>query len=190
MPHLAEQLHILSDLGVVFFFGSSEFEVDDDIFFAVGYHSVGTQQARLLLLSVVEQQRTLVEHGPTGREPFAHPLVIKSLAQHADELFPFDLVVVEDAIIFQLLQGLVYIGRRTYRREDLVQHIAQLDVLIMIVALIVVSEFDALIALAESRHRLVGLDDWHIHRFGSLAEYIALLGGLLCTSGLALGCGQ
>ena len=58
----------------------------------------------------------------------------------------------------------------------------------MIVALIVVSEFDALIALAESRHRLVGLDDWHIHRFGSLAEYIALLGGLLCTSGLALGC--
>ena len=94
---------------MVFGLGRAELEVDDDPLLSVGHHTVGTTFGDVAVF--ISQDGTLVEKRPAVGEPTCHLRMGQPLAEHVRDLVEGVVVVVEDAVQFQLAEGGINVGR-------------------------------------------------------------------------------
>ena len=156
VAHRGQEPHVLTNLFVVFGLWTAELEVDNCPLVAVGHDAVGAALHDVAIFDA--EDGTLVEECPAGREPVGHLRVLQPLAQQSGNAVECQFVVVDDALLLQLVQGVVDVGCGADGGEYAVQNAANLDIVVAGVLVVVADEVAALVALAELGLQGVGGD--------------------------------
>ena len=145
--------------------GTSELEVDYHPLRAVGHDTVGTPFNHLSIFYA--EDGTLVEEGPVPVEPFRHLGVLQT-TKHGGDALKGNVVVVDNALALQFMQGIVNVGGGMDSGENTVQNTSHLNIAVTIVLLVIaVDKVAALVTLAELRLGSMG-NHANVERFRRL----------------------
>ena len=126
----------------------TELEVNDHPLLSVSHDTVRPTFDDVTFI-VNAEDGTLVEERPAAAEPIGHLGMRQSAAKHGGDELNGERAIVNEALRFKFVQGIIDVSRGADGREHPVQYVTQLDIVGITLLVISADEVMTLVALAE-----------------------------------------